>query len=156
MDINATLIVQMIVFALLVLFTMKFVWPPIIQAMHERQKKIADGLAAAERGEHEQQLAEERAKDILKEAKQQATDIIGDAQQRGNQIIEEAEQAARAKGNRIEQDARAKLEQEANRAKEALRSKVAGIAVMGAERILKREVDASAHQDVLDELASQV
>lgn len=156
MEFNATLLIQMIVFALLILFTMKLVWPPIMGAMRERQTKIADGLAAAERGEHEQELAEQKAKLLLKDAKQQASDIIAQAQRRGNEVVEEAKEAARIEGERIKAAAHAEIQQEVNRAKEALRNQVVSIALAGTERILKREVNAHAHKDILNELVSQV
>jgi F-type H+-transporting ATPase subunit b len=155
-NINLTLLGQMITFALLVWVTMKYVWPPIMQAMQERQKKIAEGLAAAERGKHEQELAEKRAQEQLRDAKQQAQDLISQAQKRANEIVEEAKEAARAEGDRIKDAAQAELEQELNRAKEELRAKVSVIALAGAERILKKEIDAKAHQQVLDDLATQL
>jgi F-type H+-transporting ATPase subunit b len=156
MNINVTLIVQMLVFGLLVLFTMKLVWPPILQAMQARQKKIAEGLAAAERGEKAKELAEQHAADVLKTAKQQAAEIIAQAQKRGNDLVEEAKETARNEGERIKQAAHSDIEMEVNRAKETLRAQVGGIAIAGAAKILKREVDAKAHQDVLDELVGQV
>ncbi len=156
MNINLTLIGQAISFFIFVTICMKYIWPPMINALHERQKKIADGLAAAERGMHEKELAEQRASEILKEAKQQAADILSQAQRRGNELVEEAKDTAHSESERIKQLAQAELEQEINRARETLRSQVASIAVSGAERILKREVDAKAHQKMLDELVSSV
>jgi F-type H+-transporting ATPase subunit b len=155
-NINLTLLGQMITFALLVWVTMKYVWPPIIKAMEERQKKIAEGLAAAERGKHEQELAEKRAQDQLKEAKQQAQEIISQAQKRANEIVEEAKDTARSEGERIKEAAQAELEQELNRAKEELRGRVSSIALVGAERILKKEIDAGKHQEVLDDLVAEL
>ncbi|MBA3581471.1 MAG: F0F1 ATP synthase subunit B [Gammaproteobacteria bacterium] len=156
MNINATLLVQMIVFLLLVIFMMKFVWPVIIQALDERRKKIVDGLAAAEKGAHEKELAEQRAKDLLKEAKTQAAEIIARAQKQGGDLVEEAKETARTEGDRIKTAAQADIQQEVNRAKETLRQQVTVIAIAGAERILKREVDAAKHKDVLDDLVGQV
>ncbi|WP_018233143.1 F0F1 ATP synthase subunit B [Thioalkalivibrio thiocyanodenitrificans] len=156
MNINLTLLGQMITFALLVWVTMKFVWPPIIEAMQERQKKIADGLAAAERGKHEQELAEERAKKVLQEAKQQANEIISQAQKRANEIVESSKDTARQEGERIKASAQSEIEQEVNRAREDLRKQVGLIAVAGAERILKREVDAGAHDQAIQDLAAQI
>ncbi len=156
MNINLTLIGQSISFFVFVFFCWKFVWPPIITALHERQKKIADGLAAAEQGAHRKQQAEEEAQKVIQEAKQQAQEIISLAQKRDTQMIEEAKETARTEGDRIKQAAQSEIEQEINRAKETLRAQVAAIAVSGAEKILQREVDASSHQAVLDELVSQV
>lgn len=156
MNINLTLIGQMIAFSIFVAICMKYIWPPVVNALRERQTKIADGLAAAERGQHEQELAEERAKAALKEAKQQAAEIIAQAQKRGNEMVEEAKASARTEAERVKQAAQAEIEQELNRAKETLRGQVASIAIAGAERILKREVDAKAHKNALDELAAQI
>lgn len=156
MEINITLLGQMITFGLLVWFTMKKVWPPLLNAMQERQKRIADGLAAGERGKKEQELAETKVQEQLREAKQQAAEIIAQAQKRGTEIIEEAKDAARSEGDRIKAAAGAEIEQEVNRAKEQLRAQVASIAVEGAERILKKEIDPKAHTQVLDDLVAQI
>lgn len=156
MNINLTLLGQMITFALLVWVTMKYVWPPIIKAMEERQKKIADGLAAAERGKHEQELAEERAKKVLQEAKQQANEIISQAQKRANEIVESSKDTAREESERIKAAAQSEIEQEVNRAREQLRKQVGVIAVAGAERILKKEVDAKTHDQAIQDLAAQI
>ncbi|MDD3518057.1 MAG: F0F1 ATP synthase subunit B [Chromatiales bacterium] len=156
MNINITLFGQMIAFGVFVYLTMKYVWPPIIKAMQERQKKIADGLAAAERGKHEQQLAEDRAKQVLTEAKQQAGDIISLAQKRANEIVESAKDTARDEGERLKVAAQAEIEQEVNRAREQLRKQVAVIAVAGAEKILKKEIDAKVHAQVVDDLVAQI
>ncbi|MCG5499213.1 F0F1 ATP synthase subunit B [Ectothiorhodospira lacustris] len=156
MNINLTLLGQMITFALLVWVTMKYVWPPIIKAMQERQKQIADGLAAAERGKHEQQLAEERAKKVLQEAKQQAADIVAMAQKRANEIVESSKDTARQEGDRIKAAAQSEIEQEVTRAREELRKQVGTLAISGAERILKKEIDAKAHNQVIKDLVSQI
>lgn len=156
MNINATLIGQSISFIFFVWFTMKFVWPPIMSALEERKKKIADGLAAAERGKHEQALAEQRATEVIAEAKQEASNIIAQAQKRANEIVEEAKETARAEGDRIVASANAEIEQEVNRAKESLRGQVVSIAVAGAGKVLKREIDAKAHDDLLQDLVSQI
>ncbi len=156
MNINATLIGQAISFIFFVWFTMKFVWPPIMSALEERKKKIADGLAAAERGKHEQELAEQRAKEVISEAKQEASNIIAQAQKRANEIVEEAKETARAEGDRIVAAANAEIEQEVNRAKEHLRGQVVSIAVAGAGKVLRREIDAKAHDDLLQDLVSQI
>lgn len=156
MNINATLIGQAISFIFFVWFTMKFVWPPIMSALEERKKKIADGLAAAERGKHEQELAEQRAKEVIGEAKQEASNIIAQAQKRASEIVEEAKDTARAEGDRIVASANAEIEQEVNRAKEHLRGQVVSIAVAGAGKVLSREIDAKAHDDLLQDLVSQI
>lgn len=156
MNINLTLLGQMITFALLVWVTMKYVWPPIMQAMQERQKKIADGLAAAERGQHEKELAEERAKQVLHDAKQQANEIISQAQKRANEIVEASKDTARQEGERIKASAQSEIEQEVHRAREELRKQVGLIAVAGAERILKKEVDARSHDQAIQDLAAQI
>ncbi|EEF79972.1 ATP synthase B chain [Methylophaga thiooxydans] len=156
MNINATLIGQMIAFAVFVAFCMKYVWPPIMQALEERKKKIADGLAAAERGRHEQELAEKRAQQVIHEAKDQANDIISQAQKRGNEIVDESKDNARVEGERILNSAKAEIDQEANRARDELKTQVGGIALAGAGKILGREIDEKAHTDLLDELVSRI
>ena len=156
MNFNATLIGQMITFGLLVLFTMKYVWPPIMQAMQERQQKIADGLASAERGVREQELAKAKAAQTLKEAKQQAAEIVAQAQKRANDIIEQSKLDARTEGDRQLIVAKAEIEQEVNRAREQLRNQVVSLAVAGAGRVLKREVDEAANAAMLDDLVAQL
>lgn len=156
MNINLTLFGQMLAFAVFVWFTMKFVWPPIVKALEERKAKIADGLAAAERGHHEQQLSEERAKEKLHAAKQQAAEIVAKAEKRAAEIVEEAKGAARTEGDRLLATARSEIEQEANKAREELRTKVAALAVAGAEKILRKEIDAEAHKDIVDAVANQI
>lgn len=149
MNINATLIGQSITFFVFVWFCMKFVWPPIMNALNERKKLIADGLAAGERGKHELELASKRATENLHEAKQKAAEIIAQADKRAVQLIEEAKAAAKAEGDRMIASAQASVAQETVRAKEALRAQVADLAVAGAEKILRREIDAKAHADLL-------
>lgn len=156
MNINLTLIAQLISFAVFVWFTMKFVWPPIVKALEERKAKIADGLAAAERGQHEQELAEKRAAEHLHEAKQQAAEIIAKAEKRASEIVEEAKDDARTEGDRLVAAARSEIEQETNKAREVLREKVAELAVAGAEKILRKEIDAAKHQDIVTALAKQI
>lgn len=156
MDINATLLVQMITFALFVWFTMKFVWPPISVALEDRQQKITDGLAAAERGERELELAQKRAIESLKEAKAQANDILEKANKRGGQIIDEAKAQARVEADKQIKQAQEQIAQEVNQAKDALRKQVAGLAIVGAEKILQREVDESANSDILDKLINEL
>ncbi len=156
MNINLTLIGQSIVFALFVWFTMKFVWPPIMTALTDRKKAIADGIAAGERGAHEKELAEKRAIEKLNEAKQEAQDIISQAQKRASEIVEEAKGNAHTEGERIKTAANAEIEQEVNRAREELRGQVASLVVSGASKILKREVDAAANEDILKDLVAQL
>jgi F-type H+-transporting ATPase subunit b len=156
MNINATLIGQAIAFFLFVMFCMKYVWPPIMQALQERKKKIADGLAAGERGKHEQQLAEERAREILREAKDQAGEIISRAEKRANEIIDEAKGQAREEGGRLLTASRAEINQEINRAKEDLRGQVVVLAIQGASKVLQREVDEKVHAELLTQLAAEI
>lgn len=156
MNMNYTLIGQTIFFVIFVLFCMKFVWPPIMAALEERKKKIADGLAAAEQGEQAQEKAEAEAAELIQEAKQQASDIIAQAQKRGNDMVEEAKSTAKVEADRVKASAEAELEQEISRARESLRGQVATLAVAGAEKILQREIDAKAHQQVVDDLAAQI
>ena len=156
MNINATLIGQTITFFLFVWFCMKFVWPPIMQALSERKKQIADGLAAGERGKHELELASKRAVENLHESKQKAAEIIAQAEKRASQVIEEAKGVAKDEGNRILVGAKAEVEQEVFRAKEVLRQHVADLAVAGAAKILRREVDAKAHADLLTAIKAEL
>jgi len=156
MNINLTLFAQLIAFVVFVIFCMKIVWPPIMAMLDERKKKIADGLAEAERGMKQQELAEQGAEKKLAEAKQQASEILGQAQKRANEIVDDAKSVAADEGNRIKEAAHAEVDKEVNRAKEALRTQVSTIAVAGAERILKKEINASSHQDILDDLAAQI
>ncbi len=156
MDINLTLVVQMLVFASFVLFTMKFVWPPLSKALEERQDKIADGLAAAERGRKELELAQHRIKDDLKQAKVQSADILDKANKRAAQILEEAKEAAKRESQIQAKIAQEQLAQQVNHAKEELRKHVASLAVTGAERILKREIDAKANSALLDNLIEEI
>jgi F-type H+-transporting ATPase subunit b len=153
---NATLIGQMITFGLLVYFTMKFVWPPIIQAMQDRQKRIAEGLASAERGKHEQELAAAKAAQTLREAKQQATDIVAHAQKRANEIIEQSRHEAHNEGERQLAAAKAEIEQEMNRAREQLRGQVVTLAIDAAGKLLAREIDAQSNAKLLEDLAAQL
>jgi F-type H+-transporting ATPase subunit b len=156
MNINATLIGQAIAFFLFVVFCMKYVWPPILQALEDRKKKIADGLAAAEHGKHEQALAEERAKELLREAKEQAGEIITRADKRASEIVDEAKGDARAEGDRLIVAAQAEIDQEVNRAKEDLRGQVVAIALAGAGKVLEREVDETTHAELLNKLAAEI
>jgi F-type H+-transporting ATPase subunit b len=149
MNINFTLISQAIAFSVFIWFTVKFVWPPLLRAIEERQKTIADGLAAGERGRHELELASHRSSDVLKEAKQRATEIILQAEKRASEIVEEAKKTAKEEGDRVVAGAKADIEHEVFSAKESLRQHVADLAVAGAAKILRREVDAKAHADLL-------
>ncbi len=156
MNINLTLILQLVSFAVFVWFTMKFVWPPLVKAMDERKAKIADGLAAAERGEHEQELARERAKEVLHDAKTQAAEIKANAEKQAAMIVEEAKTKAQEEGARQLAAAKAEIEQETNKAREQLRGKVAELALVGAEKILRKEINADAHQDIVKAVANQI
>jgi F-type H+-transporting ATPase subunit b len=155
-SLNATFIFQMIVFFLLGWFTMKFVWPPLVRALDERARKIADGLAAAERGKADLAAAEKRVDDALAEAKLRSAEITGLADKQAAKIIDEARAAAKVEADRIVTSARAEIEQEVARAKDALRAQVAELAVAGARRILQREVDAKAHADLLSGLTREL
>ena len=156
MSINATLIGQAIAFFLFVVFCMKYVWPPVMRALDARRKQIADGLAAAERGKREQELAEERAKEILRTAKEQANEIINRADKRAAEILDEAKDDARGEGERLITAARAEIDREINRVKEDLRAQVVSIALAGAGKILGEEVDASVHAELLNQLAAEI
>lgn len=149
MNLNATLFAQLVVFFILAGFTMKFVWPPIVKALDERAKKIADGLAAAERGKHDLELATKRSADALREGKEKAGELLAQAEKRAAQIVEEAKATAKVEADRVIAGAKAEIDQEAVRAKEALRDQVATLAVSGAEKILRREINAQAHADIL-------
>lgn len=151
-NINATLIVQMLVFAVFVWFTMRFVWPPLSKALEERQDKIADGLSAAERGRKELELAQHRIKDDLKQAKAQAADIIEKASKRSAQMIEEAKEEARLEAKRQMKLAEEQLLQDINHAKDALRKQVVELSMAGAEAILKREIDKTTNDAIVDDL----
>lgn len=156
MSINATLIGQMITFALLVWFTMKYIWPPLFDSLEERKKKIADGLAAAEKGQEEMQLAEKKAKSVLKEAKEQSSEIVNLAQKRANEIVEESKEIAKQEGDRMILAAKAQIEQEMQQAKEGLRQEVAALAVNVAEQILSAEIDKTKHQDIVSKVSNQL
>lgn len=156
MNINMTLIGQSITFAIFVWFCMKFVWPPIVSALEARKKQIADGLAAADRGKHELELAAKRASETMHEAKLKASDIIGQAEKRALQIVEEAKGIAKEEGDRLITSARAEIEQESHRAREALRGEVAALVVAGASKVLRREVNAQAHADLLEAIKNEL
>ena len=156
MSITATLIVQMIVFLILVWFTMKFVWPPIALALDERAKKIAEGLSAADKAKSELVVANQRVEQQLSAARDDAAKRLADAERLAQQLIEEAKSRASEEGAKIIAAAKAEAEQEATKAREALRSQVAGLAVKGAEQILRREVDAGVHAELLGRLQAEL
>ena len=156
MNINATLFAQAIMFALFVWFCMKYVWPPIIGALEARKKQIADGLAAADRGKHELELASKRASETMHEAKLKAVEIIAQAEKRAIQVIEEAKTAAKDEGDRMIAAAKAEIEQESHRAREALRGEVAALVVAGAGKVLRREVNPQAHADLLEAIKNEL
>ena len=156
MDIHFTLIAQACTFAIFIWFTVKFVWPPLLNAIEARQKEIADGLAAGERGRDELEQAAKRSTDVVNEARQRASEIIAQAEKRATTIIEEAKGSAKVEGDRIVASAKAEVEQEVNRAKEGLRNQVATLAIAGAEKILRKEIDAKAHEDILNAIAKEL
>lgn len=156
MNITATLIGQSITFAIFVWFCMKFIWPPLRNAMRERQEAIAAGLSAADEAEKKLAEAASGAEAELARAKEEAAQIIEQARQRGNQMVEAAKTEARQEGERILEAARAEIDQEVNRAKEALRGQVSTLVISGAERVLESSVDASKHAEMLDRLAGQL
>jgi len=156
MNINLTLLGQSITFIFFIWFTLKFVWRPIMGALEERKAQIADGLAAAEKGQHEEELAKTRATEILKEAKAKAQDILTQADKRASEIVEESKDTARVEAERIVTAANAEIEQESNRAREALRGEVATLVIHGASKVIKKEIDASANEDLLKDLVAQL
>lgn len=156
MNINLTLFAQAATFAAFIWFCAKLIWPFLMRTLEARQKQIADGLAAAERGRQDLEQASRRTVEMLQETKQQAQDILGQAERRATQIIEEAKNSAKAEGARLVAGARAEIEQEVSRAKEMLRTQVAALAVAGAEQILRREVDAKTHADLLNQVQEQL
>ena len=156
MNINATLLAQTIMFALFVWFCMKFVWPPIMAALEQRRKQIADGLAGAERAKHDLELASKHSAEILREAKVKVGEIVHSGEKRAGEIVEVAKVQAKVEGDRIIAGAKAEIEQEVFRAKEQLRTQVSGIALAGASKILGREIDAKAHNDLLDNLVAKI
>ena len=156
MSINATLIVQMIVFAILVWFTMRFVWPPITAALDERAKKIAEGLSAADKAKADLAIANKRVEEQLSAARDDAAKRLADADRLGQQMVEEAKAKASAEGVKIIAAAKAEAEQEAVKARESLREQVAGLAVKGAEAILRKEVNPAVHAELLSRLKAEL
>jgi F-type H+-transporting ATPase subunit b len=155
-DLNLTMIGQAIAMIVFVWFCMKFVWPLIIEVIEERQTTIADGLAAADKGSRALEEAEKERAVIVDEARGQAREIVDQANSRGASIVDEARETAEAERERILASARAEVEQEVNRAREDLRGQVGSIAIAGAEKIIAKEIDASAHKELLDNLAAQI
>jgi F-type H+-transporting ATPase subunit b len=153
---NLTILGQLIAFAIFVWFCMKYVWPPLTSAMQEREKKIADGLDAANRAARDLEVAQEKAAEELRESKEKAAEIIEQANKRANQIIDEAKEDAREAGERLLAAAQAEVEQEANRAKEELRKQVSVLAIAGAGKILGKSVDAAAHDELLTQLTDEL
>ncbi len=156
MNINLTLVVQMVVFLALIWFTMKFVWPIILGAMNEREKKIAAGLAAAEQGQKDLSEAKSRAEEVIKEARTRALAIEAQARTQANQILEDARKAASLEGEKALASAKSQIELESNRARDALRGQVVSLAVAGARRVLEKEIDQAKHGELLDQLAAKL
>jgi F-type H+-transporting ATPase subunit b len=156
MNINFTLFAQAIVFAAFIWFTVRFVWPPLLRAIETRQKTIADGLAAGEQGRKSLETSSRQAEQTIQEARSRAAEIIAQAEKRDAQMIEAAKAAAKAEGDREKAAAKAEIDQERTRAREQLRDSVASLAVAGAEKILRREVDAKAHAQLLDDIKRQL
>jgi F-type H+-transporting ATPase subunit b len=156
MNINMTLLGQTISFLLFVLFCKKYVWPPMVNAMQDRQTKIADGLAAAEKGQKAQEIAEKDAAEVVGQAKTQAAEIIASAEKRGNAVLDEAKTAATSEKERIVASAQAEVEQDVHTAREALRGQVSSIAIAAASKIANKEIDESAHADLLNDLVAQL
>ncbi len=156
MNVNATLFGQMIVFAILIWFTMKFIWPPLMGAIAQRQQQIADGLVAAERAQSELKDADQRAADEVRKARVQATEIIDKAHVQANQILDKAKVDAVAEIGRQKAAADAEIANMVHRAKEQLRTQVAVLAVTGAAKIIQREIDANTHKDLLDQLVAEI
>ena len=156
MNINVTLLYQMLFFVVFVWFSKKFVWAPIIGALNARRTTIADGLAAAEKGRQAESEGRKQADKMVIEAKTRSSDIIGKAEKRGAELVEEARQKAKTEGERILAGARGEIDTETNKARQVLRGQISELAVAGARQILQREVDAKAHADVLDQLAARL
>jgi len=155
-NITVTLIIQMLVFAIFVWVVMKFIWPIILGAMNEREKKIAAGLAAAEQGQKDLSEAKSRAEDVIKEARTRALSIESQARAQANQILEEARKAASLEGEKALASAKSQIELDSNRARDALRGQVVSLAVAGAKRVLEKEIDPKAHGELLDQLAAKL
>jgi F-type H+-transporting ATPase subunit b len=155
-DIGITLFAQVLAFVILIWLVNKYMWGPLNDVMEARRAKISDGLSASEQGKKDMELAVLQAEEVLKEAKQEAAGIINQAQTRSSQIVEEAKTTATEEADRVKAGAQAEIDQEVNRAKEALRKQVSDVALIRASKVLGKEIDASTHQDVLDDLVSQL
>tara|TARA_B100001057_G_scaffold426203_1_gene450123 strand:+ start:196 stop:666 length:471 start_codon:yes stop_codon:yes gene_type:complete len=156
MNINFTLIAQAITFAIFIWFTVKFVWPPLLNAIETRQKEIADGLAAANEGKMSLEVASKKNAETLEQTKQKSSEILGQAEKRASQIIDDAKVVANTEAERIKSSAQSEIEQEINRAKEDLRGQISNLAIAGAEKILEKEIDQKAHADMLTKLAKDL
>lgn len=156
MSFNLTLIAQAVAFALFIWFTVKFVWPPLLRAIEARQKSIADGLAAGEQGRKSLEVSSKQAEQAIQDARGRAAEIVSQAEKRAAQVVEEAKANAKAEGEREKTAAKAEIQQEVSRAREKLRDQVAALAVAGAEKILRREVDAKVHAELLDGIKQQL
>ncbi len=156
MNLNLTLAFQVLFFIIFVWFSKRFVWTPIVGALNERKTRIADGLAAAEQGQIAEQEGRQKAEEVIDEARQQASEIINKAEKYGSELVEQAKRNAREEEGKILTAARAEIDTEINRARESLRQQVGELAVAGARQILKKEVDASAHAKLLDDLAAKL
>lgn len=156
MSFNITLIGQMITFTLLVWFTMKYIWPPLINALEERKKRIADGLAAADKGQESMRLAGKKAIGVLKDAKEQSSEIVNQAQKRAGEIVEESKDTAKKEGDRLIIAANARIDQELQQARESLRTEVAALVIDAAEKILGAEIDKAKHQNIMNSISNQL
>ena len=156
MNINFTLIAQAITFAIFIWFTVKFVWPPLLNAIEKRQKEIADGLAAANEGKMSLEVASKKNAEALEQTKQKGSEILGQAEKRAAQIIDDAKVTANTEAERIKSSAKLEIEQEINRAKEDLRGQISNLAIAGAEKILEKEIDQKTHADMLTKLAKDL
>ncbi len=156
MDINMTLFGEMITFAILIWVTMKFIWPPIVKAIQERQEKIAEGLAAAERGEHQLKLAEQRTSDMLREVKRDSAKIVEKTNARANQIVDDAKQRGVQEGQRMIEVAKLEINQQMQLAKEGLRTSFSDVVISATEKMLEKNLDKKTHEKMLDELISEI
>lgn len=156
MNLNFTMIAQAIAFAILIWFTVKFVWPPLLNAIEKRQKEIADGLAAAQEGKLSLEVAAKKNAETLNEVKQKGAEIVSQAEKRASEIVEQAKKVAKEEGDRIIASAKSEIDQEINRAKEELRGQISTLAIQGAEKILDKEIDKTVHADMLIKLAKDL
>lgn len=156
MNINVTLFAQVVAFVLMIWFVNRVLWGPLSRLLAERQKRVADGLAAGEKGRHELELSEKRAKELLEQARSQAAAVLAQSERRATEIVEEAKAEARLQGERLVEAARSEIERETHRAREQLRSEVATLAAAGAAKIIKREIDRRAHDELMKELVSEI